>query len=215
MININEIRRVNRECLVCDFDRDLVYGEIHETLKVRGEEIGVNSKVFYCPEGDHYFSDIEDEEEKFDFAYREYRKRKGLLQPDEIKQIREQYGLSQRSFAQLLEWGEVTIHRYESGAIQDAVHNDVLSMIRSFEEFKKYFESKKAFIGAELSNRVAERISAIENERYHQTFELISKSFRAFKKPPILYSSLHVEDDFPAQSSDAQYDPNEGLALAA
>lgn len=212
---LNEIKRLNRECPVCEVEKDLIYGEINEVLKVRGEDIDVTSRVYYCTEGDHYFHEADDEEEKFQVAYREYRKRKGLLQPDEIKQIREQYGLSQRSFAQLLEWGEVTIHRYESGAIQDAVHNDVLSMIRSFEEFKKYFESKKAFIGAELSKRVAEKISAIENEKCRQTFDLISKSFRALRKPPISYSSLLNEDDFSRQDSDAQYDPNEGLALAA
>jgi len=214
-MKLNELNRLNRECPVCEVEKDLIYGEIDEVLKVRGEDIYVTSKIYYCPEGNHYFHDADDEEEKFQVAYREYRKRKGLLQPEDIKQIREQYGLSQRSFAQLLDWGEVTIHRYESGAIQDAVHNDVLSMIRSFEEFKKYFESKRAFIGAELSNRVAEKISAIENEKCRQTFELISKSFRALKKPPISYSPLLNENDFSRQNSDAQYDPNEELALAA
>lgn len=35
--------------------------------------------------------------------------------PEEIKKIREQYGLSQRSFAKLLNWGDKTICRYENG----------------------------------------------------------------------------------------------------
>lgn len=37
-------------------------------------------------------------------AYNEYRRRHKLLLPEEIKKIREQYGLSQRSFAKLLNW---------------------------------------------------------------------------------------------------------------
>ena len=44
---------------------------------------------------------------------------KGFLQPEEIEKIRKQYGLSQKNFARLLGWGDITIHRYESGAIQD------------------------------------------------------------------------------------------------
>ena len=42
-------------------------------------------------------------------AYNEYRRRHKLLLPEEIKKIREQYGLSQRSFAKLLNWGDKTI----------------------------------------------------------------------------------------------------------
>lgn len=42
-------------------------------------------------------------------VYNEYRKKYKLLLPDEIKNIRKTYGLSQRSFAKLLNWGAKTI----------------------------------------------------------------------------------------------------------
>ena len=38
-------------------------------------------------------------------AYNVYRKEHKLLLPEEIKKIREQYGLSQRKFSKLLNWG--------------------------------------------------------------------------------------------------------------
>jgi len=87
---IKEISKIKKECPVCEIERDLIYGEMNEVLKVRGEDIEVTSRVHYCTEGKHYFYDVEDEEEKFQIAYREYRKHKGFLQPEEIKKIREE-----------------------------------------------------------------------------------------------------------------------------
>jgi putative zinc finger/helix-turn-helix YgiT family protein len=138
MSMFKEISKIKKGCPVCEVEKDLIYGTMDEVLKVRGEDIEITSRVHYFPEGNHYFYDVEDEEEKFQIAYREYRKRKGLLQPEKIRQIREQYGLSQKNFARLLDWGDITIHRYESGAIQDTVHNDFLSLIKDFDNFKKY-----------------------------------------------------------------------------
>lgn len=216
----NEIKKIKNECPVCEVERDLIYGRIDETVKVRNEEIEVASNIYYCPEGDHYFYDATDEENKFQTAYSEYRKRKGLLQPEEIRQIRDQYGLSQRNFARLLGWGEITIHRYESGAIQDEVHNDVLSMIRSFEDFSKYFHTKKHLLDTDLAKKVEEKINEIEKERTHRTFDMLIKFFDAEKKEPgslaieikPIYSGRTVDTE---QDKEFSCENNGELALAA
>lgn len=49
----------------------------------------------------------------------------GLLTSDEIVAIRESYGLSQVDLAKLLGWGEATISRYESKAIQDEAYRKI------------------------------------------------------------------------------------------
>ena len=63
-------------------------------------------------------------------AYKKYRTIHNLLNPEEIKSIREKYDLSQNEFSNLLGWGEKTICRYENGAIQDNVHNDLLKLLK-------------------------------------------------------------------------------------
>lgn len=80
-----------------------------EVLNVCGEDIEVDAQVMVCTECG----------EELDSAtlinvYNEYRRRHKLLLPEEIRRIREQYGLSQRSFAKLLNWGDKTIRRYEN-----------------------------------------------------------------------------------------------------
>lgn len=205
---IKEISKIKKECPVCEIERDLIYGEMNEVLKVRGEDIEVTSRVHYCTEGKHYFYDVEDEEEKFQIAYREYRKRKGFLQPEEIKKIREQYGLSQKNFARLLGWGDITIHRYESGAIQDEAHNVVLSLMKDFDYYKQYFETRKNTLDPVLARKIEDKIN-------HRTIELLIRLFSAKREEsnePITSATMPTYSE---QNNALKYCTNEELALAA
>ena len=70
-----------------------------ETFPVRGEDIEVETQVAVCPECGEDLSIEELDILALEKAFTEYRRRHGLLSPEEIRQIREKYGLSQRAFA--------------------------------------------------------------------------------------------------------------------
>lgn len=109
-----------------------------ETYNVCGEKITVNARVLVCAEcGEELFDEKLDSATLID-AYNEYRKRHKLLFPEEIKKIREQYGLSQSGFAKLLNWEVRTISRYENGAVQDKEHNKILLFLKNPENMKSY-----------------------------------------------------------------------------
>ena len=92
-----------------------------ETYDVCGEAVEVDAQVLVCAEcGEEFFCE-ELDNATLVLAYNKYRRRHKLLLPEEIRKIREQYGLSQRSFAKLLNWGDKTICRYENGSIQAVV----------------------------------------------------------------------------------------------
>ena len=97
-----------------------------ETYKVRGESITVEAVIPVCTACDEDVSIIERDDEIFDRVYREFRQRKGLLQPEKIAELRKRYGLSQRGLSRLLGLGEITIQRYESGSLQTAAHDALL-----------------------------------------------------------------------------------------
>ncbi len=99
-----------------------------ETFPVRGEDIEVETQVAVCPECGEDLSIEELDILALEKAFTEYRRRHGLLSPEEIRQIREKYGLSQRAFALVLGWGEITVHRYEIGSLQDPAHDTQLRM---------------------------------------------------------------------------------------
>ena len=114
-----------------------------ETYNVCGEKITVNARVLVCVEcGEELFDEKLDSATLID-AYNEYRKRHKLLFLEEIKKIREQYGLSQSGFAKLLNWEVRTVSRYENGAVQDKEHNKILLFLKNPENMKSYLVDNK------------------------------------------------------------------------
>lgn len=83
-----------------------------------------------CAEEENEFETGSMTNENMMAARNAYRTAHGLLTSDEIIEIRESYGLSQVDLARLLGWGEATISRYESKAIQDEAYDNMLRIIR-------------------------------------------------------------------------------------
>ncbi len=102
--------------------------ERREVLLVRGEEIDVPARVAVCSTCGQDLWSNEHDDQTLAEAFAEYRRRHGLLQPGEMTRIRRQWGLGQRAFSLLLGWGEITLHRYESGSLQDGAHDAQLRM---------------------------------------------------------------------------------------
>jgi putative zinc finger/helix-turn-helix YgiT family protein len=117
--------------VLCTSCRSSVAAKIEsriETFPVRGEDVEVESQVAVCPKCGEDLWLEELDQLALQKAFQEYRIRHGLLSPEEIRQIRERYGLSQRAFSLLLGWGEITVHRYEAGSLQDSAHDAQLRM---------------------------------------------------------------------------------------
>jgi len=101
-------------------------------MDIKGEEVEYEETFYFCENGD-------EEEKEFTTgrmanqnllnARNAYRRKHGLLTSDEIVEIRKRYGLSQADLARLLGWGEITISRYESKAIQDEAYDNILRII--------------------------------------------------------------------------------------
>lgn len=138
-----------------------------ETYDVCGEPIEVDAQVLVCVEcgEEFYFEELDNA--TLIKAYNEYRRKHKLLFPEEIKKIREQYGLSQRSFAKLLNWGDKTICRYENGSIQDKAHNSLLLFLREPENMRTYLTENEVSLGERQKTKVLAIIEEFEkNEEY-------------------------------------------------
>lgn len=120
---------MTRFCPNCDDIREVISKRQLETYHVRGEAIDVEAEVLVCTTCGSPVFDPETDERNLQAAYRIYRQRHGLLTPEEIRSLRERYGLSQRSLARLLGWGLVTIQRYEQGALQERAHDQILRQL--------------------------------------------------------------------------------------
>ncbi len=79
-------------------------------------------------------------------AYAKYRSLHGLLQPEEIKAIREQYGVSQVAFARIIGVDDKAIARYEKGSLQDEAINNLIMLVRDPENFVRLLKKNKNLI---------------------------------------------------------------------
>lgn len=120
-----------RYCPNCEDYRGFRAERRKETYTVRGKEITVPVDVEVCAECEEALSSEGGDQKILDEVNSAYRNQEGLLSPGEIRGIRKQYALSQKSFAGLLGMSEATINRYEKGKLQDQTHDNA---IRACEE---------------------------------------------------------------------------------
>ena len=133
-----------------------------EVYDVCGEAVEVEARVLICAEcGEELFCEELDNATLVN-AYNEYRKRHKLLLPEEIREIREKYGLSQRSFAKLLNWGDKTICRYENGSIQDKAHNSLLLFFREPENMRTYITENEVMLKESQKARLLKYVEKLE-----------------------------------------------------
>lgn len=115
-------------CPYCEKEAELKLIRSEEEIKVRREPIKVHVEYYKCKVCGKEFDDPRSEDDPLDKAYREYRRRQGMMQPGEIRNLRKRYGLTQREMSNLLGWGGATLSRYENGALQDETHEKTLRL---------------------------------------------------------------------------------------
>lgn len=188
-----KIKELKDECPICEKRRHLVYGKRTEAVSVHGEEIPVKVNVYHCIDGDHYFYDLKDEENKYQTVYREYRRRKGLLQPEEIRLLREKYGLSQRAFAKFLGWGAITIQRYETGALQDNGHNSLLNFLKVPDNFERYYDSRKSLLPERITRTIEKSLREIDEKETQLELDFFFRHIRPEAAEVIMGKSANRE----------------------
>lgn len=128
-------------CSGCMADREVTIESRRECLSVRDTDVEVESRIAICTACGEDVWDDELADETLSRAFDEYRRAHGLLSPHEMARIRTQWGLGQRAFSLLLGWGEITLHRYESGSIQDSAHDAQMRMAENPENIRILIEA--------------------------------------------------------------------------
>ncbi|ARN57056.1 type II TA system antitoxin MqsA family protein [Sedimentisphaera salicampi] len=158
---------MSKFCFKCGDFRDTFTKTVSESYKIRGENIEIEVDREFCSKCSEMLgSDKQDAEIQLRL-YSIYRKRADLLSPEEIRNIRSGYGLSQRSFANLLGMSEATINRYERGALQDKTHDNLIRACKSAD----YVRDLLTRNGSQLSSWQKEKANkAINNGAGKQIF---------------------------------------------
>ena len=183
------IRKVHMDCPLCDKTHEVEERKRFATIILKGDKITYEERVYFCANSD-------DEENEFETgsmtnenllsARNAYRVKHGLLTSDEIVAIRESYGLSQVDLARLLGWGEATISRYESKAIQDEAYDTMLRLIKdnplkALEFLKKNADKFPNLKRIEVRSKIVEKLDSYGKE--YLTRQAFEGEYASFEEP--------------------------------
>lgn len=183
------IRKIHMDCPICDKTHEVEERTRLAVVTVKGDKVEYEQRYLFCGnagEEDGVFETGEMNNENLHRARNAYRVKHGLLTSDDIVGIREGYGLSQVDLARILGWGEATISRYESKAIQDESYDYLLRLINDNPlvvlEFynknkSKIAESKQMDVYA----RIVKRLEAHGKE--YLTRQAIEGEYVSFVEP--------------------------------
>jgi len=149
---------VTRLCPNCE-DYRRCHRELRtEKYDVRGEKIAIELPLDVCESCGETLVAESYPHDPIEELYAKYRAIKGLLRPDEIKQIRTRYKLSQKSFALLLGMSEATINRYEGGGLQDMAHDNLIREYASPESMASLLERRGDSLAASARSRAKQAV---------------------------------------------------------
>lgn len=115
-LEVSSVRSIY--CPKCDNRVETEVTEVTVPLTVRKVDVRARQLRAVCPHCGEVIADEEISRSNLESAFAAYRAEEKLLSPHEIRESYAQYGLTQKSFASLLNLGGATLSRYEHGALQ-------------------------------------------------------------------------------------------------
>lgn len=144
-------------CLNCDYENEIKPARETVKVTVRGEDFDVTEEFYKCPVcGEKFTSSLG--HDALDEAYREYRHRHDMLQPEEIRHWRENHELTQIELSSLLDWDVATLSRYENGALQEKSEDTLFKFIMAPQNLLNLITSKPHILNVEKQNQLLAHI---------------------------------------------------------
>ncbi len=183
------IRKIHMNCPLCDKTHEVEERKRYTTITLKGEEVTYEERFYFCANADEEENEFESgtmTNENLLNARNAYRVKCGLLTSNEIVSIRESYGLSQVDLAKLLGWGEATISRYESKAIQDEAYDTMLRLIKdnplqALEFLKKNGNKFSKMKRQEIRLKIVEKLDSYGKE--FLTRQAFASEYVNFEEP--------------------------------
>ncbi len=195
------LKKIHMDCPLCDKTHEVEERLRMTSIVIKDEEVAYEERFYFCGNAD-------EDENEFETgtmtninlfnARNAYRRKMGLLTSDEIIEIRESYGLSQVDLSRLLGWGEATIARYESKAIQDEAYDTILRLIKdnplkALEFLKKNGEKFSDSKRHEIRGKMVEKLDSYGKE--FLTRQALEGEYVDFEEPSDAngYTTLDID----------------------
>ena len=137
----------------------------NEIINFRKEEFEIIHHYYLDEENNLEFTSTELDELNIQQVYNQYREKHHLPFPEEIRAIREKYGLSANKMAEVLGFGINIYRNYEQGEVPSESNARLIQMVQDPEEFKKLLKISGVYTDTELLGKLAIMDSLIQKEK--------------------------------------------------
>lgn len=125
-------------------------------IPYRKEKFEIIRQLYRCDQTGLEFSTEEQDEEAVNQIYNAYRKKHGIPTPEEIKALREKYGLSASKMSLILGFGINQYHNYENGEVPSLSNAKLILAAMNPEFFQTLVLLVKEDIGDKTFNHLQE-----------------------------------------------------------
>ncbi len=123
-------------------------------------------------------------------VYNQYRAKHHIPFPEEIKQIRLQYGLSASKMSEVLDFGINSYRNYEAGEIPSLANAKLIRLTKNAQQFKSFVAEKEEIFSPNTYRKVMERIELLMKPselapivEYLWNHDMEANAFTGYVKP--------------------------------
>lgn len=153
---------MNAFCPNCEAVTEQIYQIEEKTLVIRGEQIPVKHAFYRCLACGVDFEIPQEEDDPLEAAYRIFRERRHMLQPEEIRAFRKKLGLTQQEWSTVLGIGVATLNRYENGALQSEGHDQMMQLMMQPDNLARTLAEKPELLPDAKRAQVLENLAGQE-----------------------------------------------------
>ncbi len=184
-------------CPNCEQETNIETIKQRETFDVRGEPVEVDVEFQRCSACGDEFENTRGVD-ALALAYNKFRQCHNMLQPEDIKHWRSNYGLTQKEANDLLGWGGATLSRYENGALQAEAHENLLRLAMEPHNLLQLIEKTPKALNDKKRIRLIDELKAEEKEAKTFPF-LLDEIFGGYDPDEFSgYQTLSLEKVFNA-----------------
>lgn len=158
-----------------------------EIKEFRREEYRVNVRYYICEDSGEQFTTTEQDTLQFNDLYSQYRVKHGIPFPDEIKEIRQKYGLNYSQISRILGFGTNQYAKYEAGEVPSESNGKmiaaikdkmvILGLLKGCKDSFQYSEYNKVLTSINMSDEKEEEYSALHQIIYHDNSRSICNGY--------------------------------------
>lgn len=145
--------------------KEMTLQKENRTLSFRKENFDVLFHYYLCEDTKEQFTTTELDDKNINQLYNKYREKFHLPFPDDIKTLREKYGLSAAKMADVLGFGANVYRNYENGEIPSESNARLIQLAQDAEEFRKLIKLSGVYKGGDLVKVLSRIDEIIEQEK--------------------------------------------------